>query len=113
MFVVLAVPQPPTNLVSQVEASLVKLTWTSGNNDSVVSFVVQYKQPHVVGAPSTEIHDVSGTEYTVVGLNASTCYEFRVVAVNNCGRSPSSDPLIVITRELGRFAKLLTLYLNV
>jgi len=104
MFVVLAVPQPPTNLVSQVEASLVKLTWTSGNNDSVVSFVVQYKQPHVVGAPSTEIHDVSGTEYTVEGLNALTAYEFRVAAVNAIGRSPLSELLIVTTGELGRYA---------
>jgi len=102
MFIVLAVPQPPTNLaVSQVEASSVKLTWTSVN---VESFDVQYKQPHAVGPRSMEIHGVSGTEYTVVGLNASTCYEFRVAAVTDCGRSSSSEPIIVTTSELGRYS---------
>jgi len=73
-----------------------------------MAYVVQFKQKYAVGAAYEEIHDVSGTEYTVVGLNAHTVYEFRVTAVNPIGRSMPSSPVDVTTGELGRYTRLQT-----
>ena len=95
-------PKPPTSLViSEVTATSVKLTWNAGNLDPIESYIIQYKRKYTPGATYDEIADVTNTEYTVMGLDAYTVYEFRVVAVNNIGRGIPSNPVDVTTGELG------------
>ena len=102
LFLAPALPKPPTSLViSEVTATSVKLTWNSGNVDPVESYAIQYKRKYAPGATYDEITDISNTEYTVMGLNAYTQYEFKVVAVNNIGRGIPSNPVDVTTGELG------------
>ena len=98
----LALPKPPTSLVvTDVTANSARLTWNSGNVDPVQSYVVQYRHKYASDSLYDEIFDVAATEYTVLGLNAHTVYEFRVVAVNAIGRSLPSTPVDVTTGELG------------
>ena len=97
-----ALPKPPTSLViSDVTATSVKLTWNPGNIDPIESYIIQYKRKYTPGAAYEEIADVPNTDYTVMGLDAYTVYEFRVVAVNNIGRGIPSSPVDVTTGELG------------
>ena len=97
-----ALPKPPSSLVpSDVTAQSVKLTWNPGNIDPIESFIIQYKRKYTPGAAYEEIADVPNTDYTVMGLDAYTVYEFRVVAVNNIGRGIPSSPVDVTTGELG------------
>jgi len=97
-----ALPKPPTSLVvTDVTANSARLTWNSGNTDPVQSYVVQYRHKYSTDGLFDEIFDVATTEYTVLGLNAHTVYEFRVVAVNAIGRSLPSTPVDVTTGELG------------
>lgn len=63
--------------------------------------MIQYKGKYAPGAPHKEITDVLASEYTVMGLDAYTVYEFRVVALNNIGRGIPSNPVDVTTGELG------------
>jgi len=97
-----ALPKPPTSLVvSEVTANSIKLNWHSGNVDPILSYVVQFKQKYAPGNIFDEIMDVTATEYTILGLNAHTVYEFRAVAVNGIGRSLPSSSVDVTTGELG------------
>ena len=103
IFLAVALPKAPTSLVlPEVSSSSVKLTWSPGSNvDPVHSYVVQYKPKYASGIAYEEIADISNTEYTVLGLNAHTVYEFRVLAVNGIGRSMPSSPVDVTTGKLG------------
>ena len=99
-----ALPKQPTGLIaSDVTASSVKLNWNSGNVDPVLSYVVQFRQKYTPGTIFDEIVDVTATEYSILGLNAHTMYEFRVVAVNGIGRSQASASVDVTTGELGEW----------
>ena len=98
----LALPKPPTSLVlSEVTATSVKLAWNSGNVEPVESYVIQYKPKYLPGSEYTEIDEIRQTQYSVVGLNAYTVYEFRVIAVNNIGRGTPSNPVDITTGEMG------------
>ncbi|KAK2179862.1 hypothetical protein NP493_469g03030 [Ridgeia piscesae] len=95
-----ALPKPPTGLsTSEVTAESVKLTWNSGNVDPIESYTIQYKHKYPPGAPFTEITDLATRGYTILGLDAYTDYEFRVVAVNNIGRGVSSNAVFARTGE--------------
>jgi len=99
-----ALPKPPTGLVvTDLTANSARLTWNSGNADPVQSYVVQYRHKYSTDGLYDEIFDVATTEYTVLGLNAHTAYEFRVTAVNAIGRSLPSTPVDVTTGELGMY----------
>uniref|UniRef100_A0A672RWP0 Receptor-type tyrosine-protein phosphatase F n=1 Tax=Sinocyclocheilus grahami TaxID=75366 RepID=A0A672RWP0_SINGR len=94
-----ALPKPPTSLiVTETTATSVTLTWDSGNPEPVSYYIIQYR------AKSTdtnfqEVDGVATTRYSIGGLSPYSEYEFRVMAVNNIGRGPPSDPVETRTGE--------------
>ena len=100
-----ALPKQPTGVVvSEVTATSVQLNWHSGNTEPIEKYVVQYK-PKYTTPNNNEYQEieVKNTHYNIIGLMAYTKYEFRVVAVNNIGRSLPSVPVDIDTRELGMY----------
>ena len=101
-----ALPRPPTNLrVSDVSPTSVKLTWNyprgrDGVPRDVQFFVIQYK-PKLASWDYKEISGAITTFYDIRGLTPYTEYEFVVLAKNNVGRGPKSDPVVVTTGETG------------
>uniref|UniRef100_A0A8D0DYK3 Receptor-type tyrosine-protein phosphatase F n=1 Tax=Salvator merianae TaxID=96440 RepID=A0A8D0DYK3_SALMN len=109
-----ALPKPPTEpLVTETTATSVTLTWDSGNADPILYYVIQYKPKSFEGS-FQEVDGVATTRYSIGGLSPFSEYEFRIIAVNNIGRSlpselvgartgeqaPSSPPLKVQARML-------------
>ncbi|XP_060545854.1 receptor-type tyrosine-protein phosphatase F isoform X3 [Pantherophis guttatus] len=109
-----ALPKPPTEpLVTETTATSVTLTWDSGNADPISYYVIQYKSKSLEGT-FQEVDGVATTRYSIGGLSPFSEYEFRIIAVNNIGRSlpselveartgeqaPSSPPLKVQARML-------------
>ncbi|KAM6457493.1 receptor-type tyrosine-protein phosphatase F isoform 12-T14 [Liasis olivaceus] len=109
-----ALPKPPTEpLVTETTATSVTLTWDSGNADPISYYVIQYKPKSLEGT-FQEVDGVATTRYSIGGLSPFSEYEFRIIAVNNIGRSlpselveartgeqaPSSPPLKVQARML-------------
>ena len=100
MYIFTALPKPPTSLItSDVTANSVKLSWNPGNVDPIDSYILKYRS--LKGGSYNEIADITKTEYNVMGLQAYTEYEFRVIAVNNIGRGIPSRAQTVRTGELG------------
>ena len=105
-FFIAALPRPPTNLrVSDVSPTSVKLTWNyprgrDGVPRDVQFFVIQYK-PKLASWDYKEISGAITTFYDIRGLSPYTEYEFVVLAKNNVGRGPKSDPVVVTTGETG------------
>ncbi|ELU00302.1 hypothetical protein CAPTEDRAFT_229069 [Capitella teleta] len=96
-----ALPKAPDNVVtSEVTATSVKLTWSSGNVDPIQSYTITYKPNFAQGSEHPSIPNIMNPEYTVTGLSAYTRYEFRVIAVNNIGQGEPSNPVDVTTGEL-------------
>lgn len=94
-----ALPKPPTSLtVTETTATSVTLTWLSGNPEPVSYYMIQYR-----GKSSDngfqEVEGVATTRYSIGGLSPYSEYEFRVMAVNNIGRGPPSDPVETRTGE--------------
>ncbi|XP_053100728.1 receptor-type tyrosine-protein phosphatase F isoform X18 [Hemicordylus capensis] len=109
-----ALPKPPMEpLVTETTATSVTLTWDSGNADPISYYVIQYKPKSWEGT-FQEVDGVATTRYSIGGLSPFSEYEFRIIAVNNIGRSlpselveartgeqaPSSPPLKVQARML-------------
>ncbi|KAM3839170.1 receptor-type tyrosine-protein phosphatase F isoform 2-T4 [Vipera latastei] len=109
-----ALPKPPAEpLVTETTATSVTLTWDSGNADPISYYVIQYKPKSLEGT-FQEVDGVATTRYSIGGLSPFSEYEFRIIAVNNIGRSlpselveartgeqaPSSPPLKVQARML-------------
>ncbi|KAF7254415.1 Receptor-type tyrosine-protein phosphatase F, partial [Varanus komodoensis] len=109
-----ALPKPPTEpLVTETTATSVTLTWDSGNAEPISYYVIQYK-PKTLEGTFQEVDGVATTRYSIGGLSPFSEYEFRIIAVNNIGRSlpselveartgeqaPSSPPLKVKARML-------------
>ncbi len=100
----LALPKPPDSLVtSEVTASSVKLSWKSGNTEPIESYVVIYKRKYAPGPQFEELTDIVNTETSIAALDAYTNYEFKVAAVNNIGRGIPSNPVDVVTGEMGQY----------
>ncbi|KAK7945243.1 hypothetical protein WMY93_000971 [Mugilogobius chulae] len=78
----------PANLYVRDTATSVTLTWDSGNPEPVSYYMIQYK------AKSSD----NGFQ-EVEGVAPLATYEFRVMAVNNIGRGPPSDPVETRTGE--------------
>ncbi|XP_053738735.1 receptor-type tyrosine-protein phosphatase F isoform X14 [Synchiropus splendidus] len=94
-----ALPKPPTSLiVTETTATSVTLTWDSGNPEPVAYYMIQYR-PKVSDNGFQEVEGVATTRYSIGGLSPFSEYEFRVMAVNNIGRGPPSDPVETRTGE--------------
>ncbi|KAL8203159.1 UNVERIFIED_CONTAM: hypothetical protein K2H54_043504 [Gekko kuhli] len=94
-----SLPKPPgTPVVTESTATSITLTWDSGNPEPVSYYIIQHK-PKSSEEPYKEIDGVATTRYSVAGLSPYSEYEFRVVAVNNIGRGPPSEPVSTRTSE--------------
>ncbi|KAF7662358.1 hypothetical protein LDENG_00238340 [Lucifuga dentata] len=94
-----ALPKPPTSLtVTETTATSVTLTWDSGNPDPVSYYMIQYRAKASDNGYQ-EVEGVATTRYSIGGLSPYSEYEFRVMAVNNIGRGPPSDPVETRTGE--------------
>ncbi|XP_051044042.1 receptor-type tyrosine-protein phosphatase delta isoform X24 [Phodopus roborovskii] len=94
-----ALPKPPgTPVVTESTATSITLTWDSGNPEPVSYYIIQHK-PKNSEEPYKEIDGIATTRYSVAGLSPYSDYEFRVVAVNNIGRGPPSEPVLTQTSE--------------
>nr|BAA03003.1 MPTPdelta [Mus musculus domesticus] len=94
-----ALPKPPgTPVVTESTATSITLTWDSGNPGPVSYYIIQHK-PKNSEEPYKEIDGIATTRYSVAGLSPYSDYEFRVVAVNNIGRGPASEPVLTQTSE--------------
>ncbi|XP_063996412.1 receptor-type tyrosine-protein phosphatase delta isoform X33 [Pogoniulus pusillus] len=94
-----ALPKPPgTPVVTESTATSITLTWDSGNPEPISYYIIQHK-PKNSEESYKEIDGVATTRYSVAGLSPYSEYEFRVVAVNNIGRGPPSEPVSTRTSE--------------
>ncbi|XP_040613223.1 receptor-type tyrosine-protein phosphatase delta isoform X48 [Mesocricetus auratus] len=94
-----ALPKPPgTPVVTESTATSITLTWDSGNPEPVSYYIIQHK-PKNSEESYKEIDGIATTRYSVAGLSPYSDYEFRVVAVNNIGRGPPSEPVLTQTSE--------------
>ncbi|XP_051768661.1 receptor-type tyrosine-protein phosphatase F isoform X8 [Ctenopharyngodon idella] len=94
-----ALPKPPTSLiVTETTATSVTLTWDSGNPEPVSYYIIQYRAK-TSDTNFQEVDGVATTRYSIGGLSPYSEYEFRVMAVNNIGRGPPSDPVETRTGE--------------
>ncbi|XP_028974537.2 receptor-type tyrosine-protein phosphatase F isoform X5 [Esox lucius] len=94
-----ALPKPPTSLkVTETTATSVTLTWDSGNPEPVSYYMIQYR-PKTSDTGFQEVDGVATTRYSIGGLSPYSEYEFRVMAVNNIGRGPPSEPVETRTGE--------------
>ncbi|XP_029930135.1 receptor-type tyrosine-protein phosphatase F isoform X3 [Myripristis murdjan] len=94
-----ALPKPPTSLiVTETTATSVTLTWDSGNPEPVSYYMIQYRAKSSDNG-FQEVDGVATTRYSIGGLSPYSEYEFRVMAVNNIGRGPPSDPVETRTGE--------------
>ncbi|XP_009638571.1 neuronal cell adhesion molecule isoform X19 [Egretta garzetta] len=94
--IIYARPNPPFDLelTGQLERS-VELSWIPGdeNNSPITSFVIEYEDGlHEPGVWHYQT-EVPGTQTTVqLKLSPYVNYSFRVIAVNEIGRSQPSEP---------------------
>ncbi|XP_063770098.1 receptor-type tyrosine-protein phosphatase delta isoform X28 [Pseudophryne corroboree] len=94
-----ALPRPPgIPMVTESTATSITLTWDSGNPEPVTYYIIQHK-PKNSEEQYKEIDGVATTRYSVAGLSPYSEYEVRVVAVNNIGRGPPSEPVMTRTSE--------------
>ncbi|XP_059672306.1 neuronal cell adhesion molecule isoform X14 [Gavia stellata] len=94
--IIYARPNPPFDLelTGQLERS-VELSWIPGdeNNSPITNFVIEYEDGlHEPGVWHYQT-EVPGTQTTVqLKLSPYVSYSFRVIAVNEIGRSQPSEP---------------------
>jgi hypothetical protein len=102
-----AVPDAPTGLTAQSGVGSVTLTWNPPASDGgspITSYTVEYRFsgtipisswipiPNVIPVviPPLNYNDPVTLQYTVLGLQNATTYDFRVAAVNASGTGPCS-----------------------
>uniref|UniRef100_A0A674AGX6 Neural cell adhesion molecule L1 n=1 Tax=Salmo trutta TaxID=8032 RepID=A0A674AGX6_SALTR len=89
-------PDPPTQLqVSDPKDRNVTLSWTAGDNHNspVIEFVVEFEDGDSKERGWEELKRVSGTNESVtVSLQPYVSYRFRVISINNIGKSDPSMP---------------------
>lgn len=73
----------------------------NGAPRDVQFFVIQYK-PKMASWDYKEISGAITTFYDIRGLSPYTEYEFVVLANNNVGRGPKSEPVMATTGETGK-----------
>ncbi|XP_058428996.1 neural cell adhesion molecule L1-like protein isoform X2 [Marmota monax] len=93
---VLDAPDPPENLhLSERENRSVRLTWEAGDdhNSNVSEYIIEFEGNREEPGRWEELTRVPGKETTVLlPLAPYVRYQFRVVAVNEVGRSQPSPP---------------------
>nr|XP_027787703.1 neural cell adhesion molecule L1-like protein isoform X2 [Marmota flaviventris] len=93
---VLDAPDPPENLhLSERENRSVRLTWEAGDdhNSNVTEYIIEFEGNREEPGRWEELTRVPGKETTVLlPLAPYVRYQFRVVAVNEVGRSQPSPP---------------------
>jgi len=101
-----ALPASPVAVGTvEVTETTVRLIWASGDYgpvDPTVTYSIAYQEVDGGSVTEREVSDILATEYRITGLTAYTSYLFRVMAVNNVGRSLPSTPLEVTTDQLGQ-----------
>lgn len=96
-----ALPSAPTNLqVSDVTATSAQLSWSYTGPEEIQYYVIQCKPKHA-NQDFSEISGVITSYYAVRSLSPYTEYEMSVIAVNNIGRGPPSQSVVVTTGETG------------
>ncbi|XP_051010962.1 neural cell adhesion molecule L1-like protein isoform X3 [Acomys russatus] len=93
---VLGVPDPPGNLLlSERQNRSVRLSWEAGNdhNSNIREYIVEFEGNREEPGKWEELTRVQGDETEVVlPLAPYVNYQFRVIAVNEVGRSHASQP---------------------
>uniref|UniRef100_A0A8C7AEN9 Neural cell adhesion molecule L1-like protein n=1 Tax=Neovison vison TaxID=452646 RepID=A0A8C7AEN9_NEOVI len=93
---VLDVPDPPENLqLSERQNRSVRLTWEAGDdhNSHIIEYIVEFEGNKEEPGRWEEMARVQGKETTVMlSLAPYVRYQFRVIAVNEVGRSQPSLP---------------------
>ncbi|ELW67542.1 Neural cell adhesion molecule L1-like protein [Tupaia chinensis] len=93
---VLDVPDPPENLhLSERQNRSVRLTWEAGDdhNSNISEYIVEFEGNREEPGRWEELSRVQGKDTTVVlALAPYVRYQFRVIAVNEVGRSQPSHP---------------------
>lgn len=84
--------------MTETTATSVTLTWDSGNAEPVSYYVIHYRA-RLSDNGFQEVDGVATTRYSIGGLSPYSEYEFRVMAVNNVGRGPSSSVVETRTSE--------------
>uniref|UniRef100_A0A8C2S813 Neural cell adhesion molecule L1-like protein n=1 Tax=Capra hircus TaxID=9925 RepID=A0A8C2S813_CAPHI len=89
------VPDPPENLhLSERQNRSVRLTWEAGDDhNSNIKYIVEFEGNKEEPGRWEELTRVQGKETTVVlSLAPYVRYQFRVIAMNEVGRSQPSHP---------------------
>uniref|UniRef100_A0A8C6CA76 Neural cell adhesion molecule L1-like protein n=1 Tax=Monodon monoceros TaxID=40151 RepID=A0A8C6CA76_MONMO len=93
---VLDVPDPPENLhLSERQNRSVRLTWEAGDdhNSNISAYIIEFEGNREEPGRWEELTRVQGEETTVMlSLAPYVRYQFRVIAVNEVGRSQPSQP---------------------
>ncbi|XP_073794707.1 cell adhesion molecule L1-like a isoform X5 [Danio rerio] len=93
---VLDVPDPPVELLlSDLKDRSVKLHWvnTSDHNSPITEFIIQYEESHWEPEKWKDLLRVSSRKFSApLALYCHINYQFRVIAVNEIGRSHPSMP---------------------
>ncbi|XP_070094695.1 neural cell adhesion molecule L1-like protein isoform X4 [Equus przewalskii] len=93
---ILDVPDPPENLhLSERQNRSVRLTWEAGDdhNSNISEYIVEFEGNKEEPGRWEELTRVQGKETTVLlSLAPYVRYQFRVIAVNEVGRSQPSQP---------------------
>ncbi|KAM5234695.1 neural cell adhesion molecule L1-like protein isoform 2-T14 [Hipposideros larvatus] len=93
---VLDVPDPPKHLrLSEKQDRSVRLTWDAGDshNSAISEYIVEFEGNRDEPGRWEQLRRVQGAQTTVVlPLAPYVTYQFRVVAVNEVGRSRPSSP---------------------
>ncbi|XP_078424603.1 neuronal cell adhesion molecule a isoform X4 [Cetorhinus maximus] len=89
-------PDPPSDLeLTNPQDRSVQLSWIPGedNNSPIIKFIVEYEEDQFEPGLWHHLADVGGTRTTVqLKLSPFVNYSFRVIAVNQIGRSEPSLP---------------------
>ncbi|QLH07035.1 fibronectin type III domain-containing protein [Nitrosopumilus ureiphilus] len=107
----LAVPEPPTNILTTADNAEITLTWTPPNAGelAITDYVVQFSTD---GSNWTTFEDgtSANTSATVTGLTNGQEYSFRIFAVNSLGTGNASaiiaeTPFTIPASPVGLAAK--------
>uniref|UniRef100_T1IZQ5 receptor protein-tyrosine kinase n=1 Tax=Strigamia maritima TaxID=126957 RepID=T1IZQ5_STRMM len=90
------IPGPP-KVVNRTKTSLT-LRWnpSADNGSKVINYILEYDEGRGDGK-FVELLRTSSKQPKISKLNASTCYKFRVSAVNEIGRSKTSESYACMT----------------
>ena len=102
LFPIPTVPMAPTVVVNSGNGQLT-VSWNVPNdgNSPIKSFTVFVNRPGEASSSTTV--DASISTHTIMDLSNDIEYSVHVVATNDVGNSPDSDPIIAIPRGSFRF----------